>query len=74
MTPEDAEAFQLEMWRWLSVEERFRFVTAMIEDGFNLVAASIRAEHPEFSAEEFRCVLRKRIYDGTPGDLGSTAI
>jgi len=47
MTPEQAEALQVEMWRRLSLEERFRIVAAMIEDGFALVAASIRAAHPE---------------------------
>jgi len=61
--PEQAEALQVEMWRRLSLEERFRMVTAMIEDGFTLVAASIRAAHPEYTPEEFRAALRKRIYD-----------
>jgi hypothetical protein len=63
MTPENAEAVQFEMWRRLSLEARFRFVAAMIDDGFNLVAASIRAEHPEYGPEEVRSALRKRIYD-----------
>jgi hypothetical protein len=63
MTPEQAEAVQLERWRRLSLEDRFRIVAAMIEDGFNLVAASIRAEHPEYGPEEVRTALRKRIYD-----------
>ena len=62
MTPEQAEAIQVEMWRRLSLEERFRIVAAMIEDGFALVAASIRAEHPEYTPEEFRVALAKRIY------------
>jgi hypothetical protein len=51
------------MWRRLSLEDRFRIVAAMIEDGFTLVAESIRAEHPEYSAEEVRTAQRKRIYD-----------
>ncbi len=63
MTPENAELVQLELWRKLSLENRFRMVAAMIEDGFNLVAASIRAEHPEYDPEELRTALRKRIYD-----------
>ncbi len=63
MTPEQAEALQVEMWRRLSLEERFRIVVAMIEDGFALVAASIRAAHPEYTPEEFRAAMRKRIYD-----------
>ena len=63
MTPEQAEALQVEMWRRLSLEERFRIVAAMIEDGFALVAASIRAAHPEYTPEEFLAALRKRIYD-----------
>jgi hypothetical protein len=63
MTPENAEAVQFEMWRRLSLEARLRFVAAMIDDGFNLVAASIRAEHPEYGPEEVRSALRKRIYD-----------
>ncbi len=63
MTPEQAEALQIEMWRRLLLEERFRMVLAMIEDGFALVAASIRAAHPEYTPEEFRAALRKRIYD-----------
>jgi hypothetical protein len=63
MTPENAEIVQLELWRKLSLEDRFRMVAAMIEDGFNLVAASIRAEHPEYGPEEVRSALRKRIYD-----------
>ena len=62
MTPEKAEALQVEMWRRLSLEERFRLVAGMIEDGFNLVAASIRAAHPEYTPAEVRAALRKRIY------------
>ena len=62
MTPEEAEAVQLGMWRRLSLEERFPIVAAMIEDGFNLVAASIRAEHPEYNPEEVRAALCQRIY------------
>jgi hypothetical protein len=46
MTPEKAAEQQLERWQRLSLEERFRIVAAMIEDGFALVAASIRAAHP----------------------------
>jgi len=63
MTPENAETVQLEMWRRLSLAERFRIVAVMIEDGFKLVAASIRAEHPEYGPEEVRTALKKRIYD-----------
>jgi hypothetical protein len=63
MTPEQAEALQVEMWRRLSLGERFRLVAGMIEDGFNLVAASIRAAHPEYTPEEVQTALRKRIYD-----------
>ena len=63
MTPEQAEALQIEMWRRLSPEERLRIVFAMIEDGFALVAASIRTAHPEYTPEEFRAALRKRIYN-----------
>ena len=63
MTPEQADALQVEMWRRLPLEERLRIVFAMIEDGFALVAASIRAAHPEHTPEEFRAALRKRIYD-----------
>ena len=62
MTPEQAEALQVEMWRRLSLEDRFRIVAAVIEDGFALVAASIRAAHPEYTPEEFRAALHKRIY------------
>jgi hypothetical protein len=63
MTPEQAEALQAEMWHRLPPEERLRIVFAMIEDGFALVAASIRAVHPEYTLEEFRTALRKRVYD-----------
>jgi hypothetical protein len=63
MTPEQAEALQVEIWRQLPLEERFRIVAAMIEDGFALVAASIRAAHPEYTPEEFRAAMRKRIYN-----------
>ncbi len=62
MTPEEASAPQVEMWRRLPLEERLRMVFAMIGDGFALVAASIRAAHPEYTPEEFRAALRKRIY------------
>ena len=72
MTPEQAEALQVEMWRRLSLEERFRIVAAMIEDGFALVAASIRAAHPDYTPEEFRLALAKRIYgDDIAGRLES---
>jgi hypothetical protein len=63
MTPEQADALQVEMWRRLPPEERLRMVFAMIEDGFALVAASIRTLHPEYTPEQFRAALRKRIYD-----------
>ncbi len=63
MTPEQAEALQIERWRKLPPEERMRMVFAMIEDGFALVAAPIRAAHPEYTPEEFRTALRKRVYD-----------
>jgi hypothetical protein len=46
MTPEQAETLQVEMWRRLSLQERLRIVFAMIEDGFALVAASIRTTYP----------------------------
>jgi hypothetical protein len=72
MTPEQAEALQVEMWRRLPLEERFRIVATMIEDGFALVAASIRAAHPEYTPEEFRVALAKRIYgDEIAGKLES---
>ena len=63
MTPEQANELQAGMWRKLPLEERFRIVAAMIEDGFALVAASIRAAHPEYTPEEFRTALRRRIYN-----------
>jgi len=63
MTPEQANELQAEMWRKLPLEERFRIVAAMIKDGFALVAASIRAAHPEYTPEEFRTALRRRIYN-----------
>jgi hypothetical protein len=63
MTPEQADALQVEMWRRLPPEERLRIVFAVIEDGFALVATSIRAAHPEYTPEEFRVALRKRVYD-----------
>ncbi len=62
MTPEQAEALQVESWRRLPPEQRMRMVFAMIEDGFALVAASIRATHPEYTPEEFRIALAKQIY------------
>lgn len=72
MALEQAEALQVEMWRRLSLEDRFRIVAAMIEDGFAQVAASIRAVHPEYSPEEFRADLAKRIYgDDIAGRLES---
>ena len=70
MTPEQAEALQVEIWRRLSLEERFRIVAGMIKDGFALVAASIRAAHPQYTPEEFRVALAKRIYgDDIAGKL-----
>jgi hypothetical protein len=61
LDPRAAEVLQAEMWRRLPLEERLRIVFAMIEDGFALDAAYIRAAHPEYTPEEFRVVLRKRI-------------
>lgn len=46
MIPEQAEVLPVERWRRLSLEERFRIVAAMIEDGFALVAASIGRRIP----------------------------
>lgn len=63
MTPEQADELQVEMRRALPLEERFRIVAAMIEDGFALVAASIRAAHPEYTPEEFQAALRRRLYN-----------
>jgi hypothetical protein len=60
------------MWRQLPLEERFRIVFAMIEDGFALIAASIRAAHPEYTPGEFRAALGTRIY-GEPGESASSA-
>jgi len=72
MTPEQAAEQQIEKWRRLSLEGRFRMVIAMIEDGFALVDASIRAAHPEYTPEEFRAALRERIYgDEIAGKLES---
>jgi hypothetical protein len=62
VTPEQTDALQVEMWRQLSPEERLRIVFAMIDDGFVLVAASIRGAHPKSTPEEFRVALRKRIH------------
>lgn len=53
---------QIEMWRRLSPEERLRIIFAMIEDGFAMVATSIRRAHPEYTPEELGAALRKRIY------------
>ena len=53
---------QIDMWRRLPPEERLRTIFAMIEDGFAMVAASIRAAHPEYTPEEFGAALRQRIY------------
>ncbi len=63
MTPEQASAMQIEMWRRLSPERRLRIVFEMIEDGFAMVATSIRRAHPEYTPEELGAALRKRIYD-----------
>ncbi len=63
MTPEQATERQIKMWRRPPLEERLRIVFAMIEDGSALVAASIQAAHPEYTPEEFRAALRKRIYN-----------
>ena len=68
MTPVQADALRVELWRRLSPGERFRIVIGMIEDGFALVAASIRAAHHEYMPEEFRAALRKRIH----GDRAAT--
>ncbi len=62
MTPEQAGAMQIEMWRRLSPEERLRIIFGMIEDGFAMVATSIRRAHPEFTPEELGAALRERIY------------
>ncbi len=62
MTPEQASAMQIEMWRRLSLEERLRIIFAMIEDGFAMVATSIRRAHPEYTPAELRVALRQRIY------------
>ena len=63
MTPEQAGALQIDMWRRLSPEERLRIIFEMIEDGFAMVARSIRQAHPEYTPEELGAALRKRIYD-----------
>lgn len=65
MTPEEATERQIERWRRLSLEERLRIVFAMIEDGFALVAASIRAAHPEYTPEAFRAALRFQGLDSS---------
>ena len=62
MTSEQAETLQIEIRRRLSPEERMRMVFAMIEDGFALMVASIRAAHPDYMPEKFRAALRTRIY------------
>jgi len=62
VTPEQASAVQIEMWRRLSAEERLRIIFEMIEDGFAMVATSIRRAHPEYTPEEVAAALRQRIY------------
>ncbi len=62
MTPEQAGTVQTEMWRRLSPQERLRIIFGMIEDGFAMVATSIRRAHPEYTAEELGAALRERIY------------
>jgi len=62
VTPEQASAVQIEMWRRLSAEERLRIIFEMIEDGFAMVATSIRRAHPEYTPGELGAALRKRIY------------
>jgi hypothetical protein len=62
VTPEQASAVQIEMWRRLSAEERLRMIFEMIEDGFAMVATSIRRAHPEYTPGELSAALRKRIY------------
>lgn len=62
VTPEQGSAMQIEMWRRLSFEERLRIIFAMIEDGFAMVATSIRRAHPEYTADELGAALRQRIY------------
>ena len=63
MRPEQASALQIEMWRRRTPEERLRIIFGMIEDGYAMVAAAIRRDHPECTPEEFRAALRQRIYD-----------
>ncbi len=62
MTPEQASTLQIEMWRRLSPEERLRIIFAMIDDGFAMVATSIRRAHPEYTPGELDAALRERIY------------
>ena len=62
MTPEQASAMQIDMWRRLWPKERLRIIFEMIEDGFAMVATSIRQAHPEYTPEELGAALRKRIY------------
>ncbi len=62
MTPEQGSAVQVEMWRRLPAEERLRIIFGMLEDGFAMVATSIRRAHPKYTPEEFGAALRKRIY------------
>jgi len=58
---ERVKVLQVKTWRQLSLDGRMWMMFAMIGAGFALVAASIRATHPECTPEEFRTASRKRI-------------
>jgi hypothetical protein len=58
-TSPEAHAIQLEVYRSMSPERRLAIGVQMSEDGFAVMAAGIKARHPDYSEAEVTWALRR---------------
>jgi hypothetical protein len=61
MTPDDALARQIEIYRGMSGEQRLKIALDLHEFACNVSRAGIRTQYPDASEEEVERHLRRRI-------------
>lgn len=64
MTPDEALAKQLELYRGMTGEQRLKIALDLHEFACNVAREGIRREHPEADDEEVERHLKRRIEAG----------
>jgi hypothetical protein len=62
-TPPDVEALQYKIWMAKPLDERVRLGMEMLEEGFEIVRNSIKANNPSFGEREIVVAMFKRLYN-----------